>query len=63
MSKVKRYEVVYSIWDTRSYMVLADDEDDAIKMAEQQLLDEVHEGASYEVLDIFEGKLERTEEE
>jgi hypothetical protein len=44
-------------------MVLADDEDDAIKIAEKQLLDEVHDGAFYELMDIVESEFERTDAE
>lgn len=53
--KLATYEIVYRTWNVRSYIVLADadDADEALKEAENQLIADLAEGEEYEVMDIL----------
>lgn len=53
--KLATYEVIYRTWNVRSYTVIADadDADDALKEAEDQLRIDLADGEEYEVLDIL----------
>ena len=61
MSKFKEYEVIFRTWNVRSYVVLAEDYDDAIHTAENNLLIDLNDGEEYETMDIIERDLQRTE--
>jgi len=63
MKKFKQYEVLFRTWNVRSYVVVADDYDEAVKIAESTMLPDLSYGEEYETMDIIESKLERTEEE
>jgi cupin superfamily acireductone dioxygenase involved in methionine salvage len=52
--KYQKFEVTFRTWNVKSYVVLAEDEDDAIRTAEDKLLDELSEGEEYETMDIIE---------
>jgi hypothetical protein len=49
--KYQRYEVIFRTWNTKSAVVLATDEDDAINTAVSQI--SLDDGEDYEVSDIF----------
>lgn len=61
MSKFKEYEVIFRTWNVRSYVVVAEDYDDAIHTAENNLLIDLNDGEEYETMDIIERELQRTE--
>ena len=63
MKKFKQYEVLFRTWNVRSYVVVADDYDEAVKIAESTMLLDLSYGEEYETMDIIESELERTEEE
>jgi hypothetical protein len=61
MSKFKEYEVIFRTWNVKSYVVVAEDYDDAIHTAENNLLIDLNDGEQYETMDIIERDLQRTE--
>ena len=60
MSKFKQYEVSFRTWNVKVAHVIAEDADEAVNVA----LDETYfdDGEEYEILDIIESELERTDE-
>jgi hypothetical protein len=62
MSKFKEYEVIFRTWNVRSYVVLAEDCDDAIHTAENNLLIDLNDGEEYETMDIIEREARQHDE-
>ena len=62
MSKYKEYEVMFRTWNVRSYVVVAEDYDDAIHTAEKDLLIDLNHGEEYETMDIIERELRKHDE-
>lgn len=61
MSKFKEYEVIFRTWNVKTAFVIAEDADQAIDMAVDDTYWE--DGEDYEVSEIIERKLERTDAE
>lgn len=52
--KYQKFEVTFRTWNVRSYVVLAEDADDAVHTAENNLLLDLSDGEEYETMDIVE---------
>jgi hypothetical protein len=61
MSKFKNFEVSFSTWNVKVINVIAQDADEAVDLAVDGTY--FDDGERYEILDIIESELERTEEE
>ncbi len=61
MSKFKNFEVSFRTWNVKVAHIIAEDADEAVNAA----IDETYfdDGEEYEILDVIESELERTEEE
>lgn len=51
--KFKTYKVIFRTWNTLEYFVTAEDEDDAVKTAEDELLIDLVNGDEYETMDVI----------
>jgi hypothetical protein len=60
MSKFKEYEIVFRTWNVKTATVVAGDPDEAVDLAVDSTYFE--DGEDYEVMDIIERNIERTEE-
>jgi hypothetical protein len=59
MSKFKEFEVSFRTWNVKVATVIAEDADEALHLAEKAT--HFEDGEDFEVLDIIERELKRTE--